>query len=57
MKLYRRSDDDRQFPGLALIGPWVNRNSLDPAAAATIKDISYTFFLINFGAIFGYLAE
>jgi len=44
------------FPGLALIGPWINQMLGPGGGGQAIKDISYTFVLINFGAIFGYLA-
>ncbi|HEU4659048.1 MAG TPA: MFS transporter [Pseudolabrys sp.] len=44
------------FPGLALIGPWVNKILGPGHGGEAIRHISYTFFLINLGAIFGYLA-
>ncbi|MGC1465089.1 MAG: MFS transporter, partial [Pseudolabrys sp.] len=44
------------FPGLALIGPWVNQILGPGHGGEAIKHISYTFFLINIGAIFGFLA-
>ena len=44
------------FPGLVMIGPWINQMLGPGSGAQAIRDISYTFFLINFGAVFGYLA-
>ena len=44
------------FPGLVMIGPWINQILGPGNGGQAIKDISYTFFLINFGAVFGYLA-
>ena len=43
------------FPGLVMIGPG-STGSWAGSWREAIKHISYTFFLINFGAVFGYLA-
>ncbi len=44
------------FPGLALIGPWINQILGPGNGGQAIRDISYTFFLINAGAVPGFLA-
>ena len=43
------------FPGLALIGPWINQILGPGNGGQAIRDISYTFFLINAGAVPGFL--